>query len=60
MTAEDAQQSWGWHFFVSYTQEDRAWLGPLFERALRITETAYGPSHPHTATIRRNLKALDE
>jgi tetratricopeptide (TPR) repeat protein len=28
---------------------------PLYERALRITETAYGPEHPHVATMLNNL-----
>lgn len=30
-----------------------------FERALRIDEAAYGPDHPNTLMVRRNLEALD-
>jgi hypothetical protein len=33
---------------------------PLFERALTITEAAYGPNHPRTVTVQRNLEAFDE
>jgi tetratricopeptide (TPR) repeat protein len=29
-----------------------------FERALAIDEAAYGPDHPHTVTIAKNLRSL--
>jgi hypothetical protein len=32
----------------------------LYKRALSIAEATYGINHPHTATIQRNLEALDE
>ena len=31
---------------------------PLAERALAITEAAYGPDHPEVATVRSNLAQI--
>ena len=31
---------------------------PLVERALTLTETAYGPDHPTVGTLRANLAAI--
>jgi Tfp pilus assembly protein PilF len=43
---------------VLYAQGDLAGARSCAQRSLRILETAYGPEHPSTLTVRENLEAL--